>query len=87
MHINAFYDLNRHIYTNALIQPAHQKDEFSAFCKLVDSHRSVSDTKIVFMGDRGYCSYNNMAHVIEKGQYFLFRTKDINSKGLIGNFL
>lgn len=86
MHINAFYDLSRHIYTNALIQPAHQKDEFSAFCKLVDSHRSVSDTKIVFIGDRGYCSYNNMAHVIEKGQYFLFRTKDINSKGLIGNF-
>lgn len=34
MHINAFYDLNRHIYTNALIQSAHQKDEFSAFCQL-----------------------------------------------------
>ena len=27
-----------------------------------------------------------MAHVMEKGQYFLFRTKDIHSKGLIGNF-
>lgn len=86
MHINAFYDLKRHIYTNALIQPAHQKDEFSAFCQLVDSHTSSSDAKIIFIGDRGYCSYNNMAHVIEKGQYFLFRTKDINSKGLIGNF-
>lgn len=27
-----------------------------------------------------------MAHVKEKGQYFLFRTKDIHSKGLVGNF-
>ena len=27
-----------------------------------------------------------MAHVLEKGQYFLFRTKDIFSKGLIANF-
>ena len=27
-----------------------------------------------------------MAHVVEKGQYFLFRTKDIHSKGLVGNF-
>ena len=27
-----------------------------------------------------------MAHVLEKGQYFLFRTKDIHSKGLVGNF-
>lgn len=37
--------------------------------------------------DGGYCSYNNMAHVIEKEQYFVFRTKDITSKGLIGNFV
>ena len=27
-----------------------------------------------------------MAHVVEQGQYFLFRTKDIHSKGLVGNF-
>jgi hypothetical protein len=27
-----------------------------------------------------------MAHVLEKDQYFLFRTKDIHSKGLVGNF-
>lgn len=86
MHLNAFYDLDRHIYTDALIQPVHNKDEFRAFCTLVDQHDVLSDTKNVFIGDRGYCSYNNMAHVIEKGQYFLFRTKDIHSKGLIGNF-
>ena len=86
MHINDFYDLNRHIYTDALTQPAHQKDEFAAFCQLVDSHVCIPDTKTGFIGDRGYCSYNNMAHVIEKEQYFLFRTKDINRKGLIGNF-
>ncbi|MFR8749215.1 hypothetical protein [Coprococcus comes] len=42
--------------------------------------------KNVYIGDRGYCSYNNMAHVVEQGQYFLFRTKDIHSKGLVGNF-
>lgn len=27
-----------------------------------------------------------MAHVINKGEFFLFRTKDIHSKGLVGNF-
>ena len=42
--------------------------------------------KNIYIGDRGYCSYNNMAHVVEQGQYFLFRTKDIHSKGLVGNF-
>ena len=53
---------------------------------MVDRHDLLTGTKDVFIGDRGYCSYNNMEHVKEKGQYFLFRTKDIHSKGLVGNF-
>ena len=86
MHLNAFYDLQKHTYSDALIQSVHCKDEFSAFCEMVDRHQTPTDTKDVFIGDRGYCSYNNMAHVLEKGQYFLFRTKDIHSKGLVSNF-
>lgn len=86
IHINAFYDLDRHTYTDALLQPVHQKDEFRAFCEIVDRHPVLPGSKNVYIGDRGYCSYNNMAHVIEQGQYFLFRTKDIHSKGLAHNF-
>lgn len=86
MHLNAFYDLQKHTYSDALIQPVHLKDEFRAFCDMVDRHDTLPGTRDVFIGDRGYCSYNNMAHVLEKGQYFLFRTKDIHSKGLVGNF-
>ena len=86
MHINAFFDLGTKTYTDAIIQSAHKKDEFLAFCQLVDRHEISDNLKYIFIGDRGYCSYNNMAHVIKKGQYFLFRTKDITSKGLIGNF-
>ena len=86
IHINAVYDLYRHYYTDALLQPVHEKDEFCAFCELVDRHPVLPGSKIVFIGDRGYCSYNNMAHVIEKGQFFLFRTKDIDSKGLVQGF-
>ena len=86
MHLNAFYDLKKHTYSDALIQSVHCKDEFAAFCEMVDRHYTPAGTKDVFIGDRGYCSYNNMAHVLEKGQYFLFRTKDIHSKGLVSNF-
>lgn len=86
MHLNAFYDLQKHTYSDALIQPIHHKDEFAAFCEMVDRHHTPSTVKDVFIGDRGYCSYNNMAHVLEKGQYFLFRTKDIHSKGMVSNF-
>ena len=86
MHLNAFYDLHKHTYSDALIQPVHCKDEFAAFCKMIDRHQTPDGTKDVFIGDRGFCSYNNMAHAVEKGQYFLFRTKDIHSKGLVKNF-
>lgn len=86
MHLNAFYDLDRHTYTDAIIQPVHKKDEYLAFCNIVDRHVVLPDTKNVYIADRGYCSYNNMAHVIENGQFFLFRAKDIHSKGLTYNF-
>lgn len=86
MHLNAFYDLQKHTYTDALIQPVHLKDEYNAFCSMVDRYEAALGQKTVFIGDRGYCSYNNMAHVLEKGQYFLFRTKDIHSKGLVHGF-
>lgn len=86
MHLNAFFDLETHTYTDALIQSVHTKNEFGAFCDIVDRHEILPGRKNVYIGDRGYCSYNNMAHVLEQDQYFLFRTKDIHSKGLIGNF-
>lgn len=86
MHLNAFYDLDTHTYTDALIQPVRCKNEFGAFCDIVDRHDVLDGIKNVYIGDRGYCSYNNMAHVVEQEQYFLFRTKDIHSKGLVGNF-
>lgn len=86
MHLNAFYDLTTHAYTDALIQPVHCKNEFGAFCDMVDRHEIQEGRKNVYIGDRGYCSYNNMAHVMEQDQFFLFRAKDIHSKGLVGNF-
>ena len=52
----------------------------------VDRHDVLDGIKNVYIGDRGYCSYINMANVVELGQYFLIRTKDIHSKGLVGNF-
>ncbi|MDC7291805.1 IS4 family transposase [Blautia schinkii] len=86
MHLNAFFDLDAHTYTDALIQPVRCKNEFGAFCDIVDRHDVLEGKRNVYIGDRGHCSYNNMAHVVEQGQYFLFRTKDIHSKGLVGNF-
>lgn len=85
IHVNGLFDLDRHMYMDALLQPVHQKDEFRAFCTMVDRIPLIPDIRDIYIGDRGYCSYNNMAHVIEKGQYFLFRSKDVLSKGILKN--
>lgn len=69
MHLNASFDLETHTYTDALIQSVHNKNEFGAFCHIVDHHEILDGRKNIYIGDRGYCSYNNMAHVLEQDQY------------------
>ena len=75
------YDLRVRIYTDIIIQPARRENEHAAFCEMVD--RYDGPDKTIFIVDRGYESYNNLAHVIEKGCFFLFRCKDINSSGIL----
>lgn len=80
IHLNALYDLNRRIYIDAIIQDGRKSNEYKAFVDMVD--RDNSRIPAIYLADRGFGSYNNMAHVIEKGQNFLIRIKDIGSKGI-----
>ena len=56
MHLNAFYDLHKHTYTDALIQPVHFKDEYKAFCSMVDRYEAVPRQKTVFTWNRDLLS-------------------------------
>ncbi len=38
----------------------------------------------IYICDRGYASYNNFAHVIENGQYFLIRCTGKKTEGILG---
>lgn len=71
-------------FTDILVQPARKRNEYSAFCSMVDSADIPEHSKVIFFGDRGYTSYNNFAHVIEKGQYFLIRCNDKRASGMMG---
>lgn len=73
LHLNALYDLNQRIYTDAVIQGRMNWDEHRALQEMVDN----SDIpKAILIADRGYESYNNIAHIQEKGWFFLIRIKD-----------
>ena len=84
LHINAMFSLLDKRFTDILVQPARKRNEYSAFCSMVDSADIHEHYKVIFFGDRGYTSYNNFAHVIEKGQYFLIRCNDKRASGMMG---
>lgn len=73
LHLNALFDLNQKIYTDVTIQGRMEMNEHSALQEMVDRSKIK---KALVIADRGYESYNNMAHIQEKGWYFLIRVKD-----------
>lgn len=83
-HLNALYDLCSNTYLDAVIQKSRKWNEHRALCDMVD--RYDSHIPSVFIADRGYESYNNMAHIQQIGQFFLFRIKDVNGHGILQGF-
>ena len=76
LHLNALFDIVQHVYVDALVQKRCIADERGALVTLADR----SDIpKALLLADRGYESYNVLAHIQEKGWKFLFRIKDGNT--------
>lgn len=67
--LNALYDLQRRIYTDAVVQERKQWNEHRTFVTMVD--RDTAHFPTIYITDRGYWSYKNMAHIIENWHKFL----------------
>lgn len=85
IHLNALFDICEQTYVDTIIQKARLSNENQALIDMVDRNTSLTPTIVI--ADRGYESYNALAHIQEKGWYFLFRIKDSNSRGGIANGL
>ena len=73
LHLNALYDVVRHVYVDALLQKCRSADEHDALVSMADRSQ-LKD--VLLLADRGYESYNVFAHIQEKGWKFLFRVKN-----------
>lgn len=73
LHLNGLYNINHCIYEDAIIQKSKHSNEHRALVQMID--RSALPKALV-IADRGYESYNNLAHIQEKGWFFLIRIKD-----------
>ena len=80
LHLDAIYDLLQCTYQDASLAGDRDANERSVLCQMVD--RS-SIPNALMIADRGYESYNVMAHIQQKGWKFLIRIQDAaNSRGI-----
>ena len=81
VHINAMYDVTNIVYVDAIVQGKKGMNEHNAVVSMVD-RSTIIEPSIVLM-DRGYESFNTIAHFQEKSWNYLIRAKD--SYGIISN--
>lgn len=81
LHLNVLYDLCSKRYLDCLIQPGRKADERGAMCEMID--RFPHPEKTIYIADRGYEGYNILAHIQQKGMYYVIRIKDKNSSGIV----
>ncbi len=82
LHVTAVYRLTERVFTDAVIQPSPQKNEYAAVCQLVDRGRTDHGFPL-YIADRGFPSYNFFAHCKENGAFFLARAKDLYIERLL----
>lgn len=83
-HLNAFYDLCNNFYEDVIIEPEHIRKEKDSMIKMI--MRDTSNIPTIYIADRGYESYNLMAHIHSRKQYFVIRIKDFNIGGIAQMF-
>lgn len=76
LHLNALYNLLTRTYEDAVVFKRKEAGENKALTEMVD--RSIIKGPTIVIADRGYESYNNMAHIQEKGWFYLIRVKDFS---------
>ena len=80
VHLNAMYDILSNTYQDIIIQDRMNWAEQEALNQMVDGS-DVENALVI--ADRGYESYNVMAHIQEKGWKYLLRVKDIGGNGIV----
>ena len=80
LHLDAMYDLLQRTYMDATLIGQRKTNERSALCAMVD--RSELEN-VLLIADRGYESFNLMAHIQEKAWKYLIRIRDVaSSRGI-----
>ena len=78
LHVNALYDIYNKLYLDATIQGVRGHNESRGLLEMVK--RSELTKKVILVADRGYESYNNIAHLENKGWNYVIRVRSSDVK-------
>lgn len=81
LHLNSLYDICNKLFINVVINKESKSDECGAACKLVD--QTDDRYPAIFIADRGYESYNLMAHIEERMFDYVIRLKDADNSCMV----
>ena len=81
VHLNTFYDLLNDTFLDAELQGIREMDEKKAFCRMLGRQKDPG-RKQIFIADRGYASYNVLAHAIHNKQLFLIRVTETFARSI-----
>jgi hypothetical protein len=86
IYLNAMYDVLSKIYIDAIIQKNKTANERKAINDMVD--KSSISQPVIVLADRGYESYNVLAHIQQKQWNFLIRIQDFGkyNTGILHGF-
>lgn len=88
IHLNCLYDILNDRFLEASLHSVHKMNEKSAFCEFLGSQPARDPgQKKIFIADRGYPSYNVLAHVVHNGQLCVLRASRKFIKDLCRNAL
>lgn len=73
IHLTALYDLLQRTYLDVVVQKSKKQHERKALIQMIESSPIQ---KSLLIADRGYESYNTLAHIHERGWFYLMRIKD-----------
>ena len=78
LHVTPLYDILNRTFADVVIQPEPKKDEIGALVEMLK--RNTFAQKTLIIADRGFESYNLIAHILEKTNAdFLIRIKQSRS--------
>lgn len=78
-HLNAMFDILQKFYTDAVVQKYRTQNEDKAMIEMIE--RAMYQ-KAIAICDRGYESYNNMAHLQESNWKYIIRIKEPGGYGI-----